>query len=485
VTKDEFERWLSAPDSEPKLSDHAARAVKDFAQSIHDQSAAYAEDSSFSFFALKTLDGWRLVSGRIFLNVVPPRLAPMTFVSPNILAGNYPLKELAQSHLQIVANLLKGQVDLPIAGLRFPAPSQGGYSSYFAPILEESRAIGKRVSSLTIRGDSVNVDATAFDWELKASDPPFDSLGDLLSSLGLTNIRDSQSTLEVVAMAIAEIDMGSKISGELAFPAIWLAKGLDTSRASIGYRIFSGGDVVRRGTLRGTDFKSWDTAGVSLRGEAGLEIPRGGVIQCYARFNGVAHHQFWLSDPATFQNSRRAAYEAFDPGLQILRDYLAKNRGTDRDSSDVESAVGWVLWMLGFSCAQLGATKRTRDAPDIICFTPSGGVLVVECTTGTLKAEHKPSHLIDRAAAIRKNLDASGNRQARILPIIVTTKSREEVQADIEQAERHGVLVQTRESLEDLIGRTLTQHNADALFEEGIRQARERKESWNAVFRQE
>jgi hypothetical protein len=54
---------------------------------------------------------------------------------------------------------------------------------------------------------------------------------------------------------------------------------------------------------------------------------------------------------------------------------------------------------------------------------------------------------------------------------------RNEVAADIEQAERLGVLVRTAESLEQTLGQTLVLQNADLLFAEVSREVEERRNS--------
>ena len=166
------------------------------------------------------------------------------------------------------------------------------------------------------------------------------------------------------------------------------------------------------------------------------------------------------------QNPQRSVYEAFDDKLEILKDFLAKSKSRGRDARDLETSVAWLLWMLGFSVAHLGGTKKTQEAPDLIATTPRGNFAVIECTTGLLKAENKLALLVERTEVMRRRLEASGNRHLHILPVIVTSKSQEEIKADLEQAEKFGVFVLTRESLEEALRRTLFFPNAEALFAE-------------------
>jgi hypothetical protein len=74
---------------------------------------------------------------------------------------------------------------------------------------------------------------------------------------------------------------------------------------------------------------------------------------------------------------------------------------------------------------------------------------------GILKEDNKLPHVVGRSEKIRQSLAVSGNQHLKILPIIVTTKIREEVKADLEQAYKLGVFVVTREVLLELMNQTV------------------------------
>jgi hypothetical protein len=67
-----------------------------------------------------------------------------------------------------------------------------------------------------------------------------------------------------------------------------------------------------------------------------------------------------------------------DPALETIKDIVGKALRKGQDARDLEAAIAWLLWMLGFSVAQLGATSRTQDAADLIATTPNGHFAVVE-----------------------------------------------------------------------------------------------------------
>jgi hypothetical protein len=64
--------------------------------------------------------------------------------------------------------------------------------------------------------------------------------------------------------------------------------------------------------------------------------------------------------------------------------------------------------------------------------------------------------------------------------MIVTTKARSDVLPDLEQAERLGILVMTKENIEQALDQTLTLQNADQIYEEAeatIRSAKQQYET--------
>jgi hypothetical protein len=200
-----------------------------------------------------------------------------------------------------------------------------------------------------------------------------------------------------------------------------------------------------------------------LRGSATLQVPNAGALNCSVSYEGVTQSHWWLADPTRAQNPRRAVYEAFDPKLETLRDIVGAAQSRGQAARDLEAAVAWLLWMLGFSVAHLGGTTRTRDAADLIVTSPSGNYAVVECTTGLLKAENKLALLYQRAQTVRDAL-AGSNAHLRVLPIMVTSRRTNEITPDLEAAVSLGIYVMTRENLENAINQTLMHPNADQLY---------------------
>ena len=75
--------------------------------------------------------------------------------------------------------------------------------------------------------------------------------------------------------------------------------------------------------------------------------------------------------------------------------------------------------MHGFQVVHLGATRQTQiEGPDLMAFTPVTGNFAVIEYTGHLGADKKLPNLVERAAALRRSLDATGQRQRQILKVL-------------------------------------------------------------------
>jgi hypothetical protein len=135
-----------------------------------------------------------------------------------------------------------------------------------------------------------------------------------------------------------------------------------------------------------------------------------------------------------------------------------------------------MLWMGGFSAIHLGE-NGTTDAPDVIAVAPSGQVVVVECTTGGLRTDGKLQKLVDRTLEIRQQLADSNLGYLRVLPVMVTTRPREEVEQDLPDFERRGILVASQEDLRTSLDETLALQDGDQVFQRLENLAKDRQNS--------
>jgi hypothetical protein len=194
------------------------------------------------------------------------------------------------------------------------------------------------------------------------------------------------------------------------------------------------------------------------------DVPPSAVVQCFAVFAKRAFHYWWIADDNAPQNVRRGLLQLYDENLAALTETTQKSsrRG---NAKALEASVSALLWMGGMSPVHIGEWGTT-DAPDVLGVSPSGNVVAVECTSGGLRSENKLQKLQDRVIEIREQMGRMGKGHMRVLPLLVTTRPRSEVELEIPDFSVRGILVLAREELEEAVRRTSASLNGDETFAE-------------------
>lgn len=460
------------------MTDIHQEAIERFWDDIAPWEKAYIH-SGLSFVAARHNGQFQLIHGRLFLRPSPLSVQSIPFESTSISAGYFTLSELGLTPRVLVDKIVAAEpINTPLGPILLPLGGDARLSAHLLPYHPEGLGSGSKLAVLMISGAQRYgyVQQPQLDWELKAASLPFDTLGELLAEYSLGPYKGDFAHLEVVATSVAEVDFNSQVQGITAKPAMFLANALEKLDCHLGYRVLLHGQVMERGTIDGNDLE-WELGEHYARGTGTLTIPAGAALQCYAAYSGMAHHQGWVADPTLSQNPRRAALEELDDKLTVLRDFLLEESKPRREARDFEIGVTWLLWMLGFNVVHVGATPRLSDATDLLATTPKGHMLLVECTTGHLKAESKLAKLVERAQTIRMRLDASGNHHIRLLPVIATALGREEVKADLDQARQLGVVVATREDIQNGVNRTIVVQDPDIFYVQAEESLRSRQET--------
>lgn len=104
-------------------------------------------------------------------------------------------------------------------------------------------------------------------------------------------------------------------------------------------------------------------------------------------------------------------HQQFDPECQLLQELLwgPSGRG-QRDAREFESGVAWLLHLRGCAAMHLGRKGGGRDlqaAPDIVARTPSGELLIGECTL-LAPTEQKVEKIRTRAQSTAGMLERAG-----------------------------------------------------------------------------
>jgi hypothetical protein len=458
-----------------------------FFASISAWRAAYRR-ARLHFLAIRNEEGLSIISARIYMDAGGADGVKPHFKASAIEAWQWDVPQDSLSVEALVQALIadSGFSIEGIGRLRFESNEQNEVFVSPPTLLHpEGLTDGNRLAVLGVAGLNwiARVPQPETDWLLKAADAPYDSLQELCNDFGLGVLSGDRSLLEVVARTAVEVLVRSEVQGTAATLGVWMASSLDRNKAKIGYRVLDRGKVLLRGAFAGVGL-NWYDENQSSVGIAELQIPLGAHVQCIASYDGHAHQVQWRADPDVFQNPRAAVFSLVDPSQKVMRAYLRPDqppRGAAAD--DFETAVGWLLWMLGFSTVSFGTNAKTREAFDIVGVSPNGNFLVVECTLGLLRADSKLSRLTSRAASLRQALDASNMKHLRVLPVVVTALGAEQVKADMGLAEEVGILVITKEHLDRTSDELLRFPDADRFFEQAMSSVTQRQISRSGADR--
>lgn len=419
--------------------------------------------SYFSYFSLRKGDLFELIQGHLVLVAAPDQNSLGFVQSESSRIGSFRLAEAKTNPSQFIRELMSGKVKTPHGDLHFPREDQRPYYLSTNTHYLENTSTQRRSSRLYLGGSKrPYFDTNFLDWELKSLETPYFNLQEALGIFGVGDLKGDSHSVEVIAFNLAAIATTSTISNGVAKISVVLADGLNVEDSSVGYRIQQKNRVIERGRIPGASL-SWEKRDHLQFGSCIFPVPDDSAVDCIANFGGIAQSHYWIINPAYASNPLRIVHGIFDNNLKTLRE-LVGGATEGSKARDLEIAVSWLFWMLGFSVTPIGGHKKTSDAPDLIAVAPSGDMLIVECTTGILKEDSKLSHLIQRTEKIKQTLAASENRHIKIVPIIVTTKTKEEVKADIDYAYKNRVFVATIDMFEEVLGRTFVFPNANSIF---------------------
>lgn len=466
------------------MNEHSEQQLNAYFEAIAGWRAAY-KVARLHVLGVRTSETLELVSARIVLDVGGDTACKALFRAGRVEAHQLMLNQ-HETDVQGVARALASADGFEAVGVgRIKLPSTEQVGIYVAPptlLHPEGLSEGNRLAVLSIGGGHVAdlLPQPESDWRLKAADAPYDSVQELAVDYGLGTLRGDRALLEVVARTAIQVLSESAVTGARARVGIWMAGSLDRMQAKLGFRVVHQGRVVQRGAIRGKEL-DWSDRDLAVIGTGGIDVPAGSVVQCIASYAGETHHVQWRADPATFLNPRAAILSLVDPSNSVMQAYLHPDvppRGKAAD--DFEAAIAWLLWALGFSVASFGTHPKTRETFDLVATTPRGDFLVVECTLGLLRAEGKLSKLTARTVNVRDSLAASNMKHLRVLPVIVTAMTREQVEADAGPAADLEVLVVTREDLDEVQNELIRFPDADSLFERGLRAVQDRQSARKA-----
>lgn len=430
---------------------------------------------NYIYIALKTGSRRKILYGKIELisSIDGHKPNDIRVESKNLLARRY-LVPFAPHDLNKIRAVLNGQLDPADKHLLLCGREEGRFSYYYSSLYPPSVSEGPRRPSIVISGmqrHDLMVETGHSDrelsQELRVLDAPYDDINDLCTELGLSSffIAGDACRVEITAYPVVGLKDVSEIRDGIASIRLWAAEGIDTSKIKFGYRLFHDGSV-RRSSYKGSEFE-WSKRGSLSEGGLDFKIGEVPALRAYVSYDGVSMQDGWIEDPTKRFNARYAAHQAVDRDNAVLKQFLS-GLGA-RPGDDFEKGVAFLFHILGFAVSYFGDTSKLKENADLYAVTPRQRHLVIECTLKELDRNDKLSKVVGRAALLTRQLASSGNGHISVKPLIVSAATREELEADLEKAGEHGVIVIAKSELDELISRAAHQPDPEALYDELLR----------------
>lgn len=433
-------------------------SAKAFLQGLSVKHPGY-KTAELRYVASRRRSDFVILYARIVLDSIPSPSTLTSFASENIRAGCVALSALSCTPENILDRLVQG-VTMKFGRLLFE-PSN--LNVRFQPLHPAGLQGQWRLSVLSLSGSPLRelIHQPMIDWELRAHRVPYIHIRDLLNDFKLGDFPGQHAYVEVVVNNLAAIG-NSHLKNGRAIISYNLPLGLDQQLASIGCRIITNDVVSRRVTATGADL-AWRDDGPIQIGTIEIETAVDALVHCIAVYDGVAQHDLWLSDLDRSPNPRRTILQQYDAQVQSLTAFLSLSNVKNRQY-DFELGCAWLLWLLGFNACPLGFTKRI-EGPDLIATTPLGHIIVVECTTGLLKADNKLAKLHRRAVELRRALSVS-HPHIKVLPVIISALDKQSLGVEMNTAVEQGVIAVSQEDLLETLNRSTLRADPDQLYRE-------------------
>jgi hypothetical protein len=430
-------------------------------------------EAGFGYLALRDGEHFALCHGRVVSNrtILPSE----EVATQNIRAGYLQLRDMGISIEGLIRAALSGEIATPAGPLIFEPSNGTTYNAHYQAITPEAAQQQFRLGQLRIAAGNVlqQLRRPELDWELKAHASSYDGLDDLAAQVNAGPLSTGRDVFEVLATPAVHVLYDWQYAGGAAQVKLVALPGIDTSKITLIFRKFSQRQVRSKGVVS-ADRISWEEKDGRLDGTVPIAVANDEQLHCTACYSGLAQNFGWVVDMRTLPNPRLTAFSAFDEGLTTLQLILSRT-GRSGNAREFESAVSWLLWMLGFGTAHLGDVEVLQDGPDVIVTSASGYIAVVECTTGLLNAKNKLSLLVSRTETIKRKLQETGMANPRLLPVMFTSKTREDIRAEIGDAAKYGVHVIAKEGINALLIEARAFPNSDDLYQRAEKAAQEAK----------
>jgi hypothetical protein len=307
------------------------------------------------------------------------------------------------------------------------------------------------------------------DQELLAHSVPYDGFGDLLMDLGIPmpieDVGSKPSSEIIIApptdILFSEDPPGSNIKNGRLSLVINAHPALDPSRLRIGIKTFPNDNSgIARSSLLGSEL-AWEQSHDSARGTHSVEVPNVPIALSVLSYDSEYVGRWWINDPILSFNSRLQLHRCVDANNHFKATFF-------EDRNDFEERVALLLTLIGLVPLKYGEITHLKDAPDILALSAAGHLYVIDCTTGDINSKGKLHRLYDRSKSIREALSHFAQPPVAVLPVIVTSLTRQETAVHWQTASNFQIAIIARENVANLLTQLDSPPTPDNLYKGAV-----------------
>jgi hypothetical protein len=312
------------------------------------------------------------------------------------------------------------------------------------------------------------------DHELRCNELPFDGINDLCNWLELKDERATGRAASIDLRIMPPVDIifdDSSIFNDELNLTLYAHSNLDTSKIKLSIKAYPGIGLESR--FRAERKINWSGAenGIS-KGVLSVQVKEAESALGMLTLGNQTIRRQWFIDPSKSKNIRYSATQFFDHELRQIKHAALESN----DSRKLEPAIATLLYLLGFSTSN----PIEKDAPDIIATTPSGNIIIIECTTRIGDFSQKLGKLVDRKNGLSKALHSAAHH-SKVHAALVCNLPSDQIAFNRNELFQHEIMLATKEDISRAFDLTKFKKDPDELLDNAIQELIRKKDNqWHS-----
>lgn len=322
------------------------------------------------------------------------------------------------------------------------------------------------------------IDVTNTDRLLRSAPHPFDGMDDLCSWLNLSDVRPNGKACGINIRVLPPVDLfldQDNLESNRFRLRLEAHFKLDRKKVGLATREFPGNGIATRKQLA-NQIKWQRSKDRRRQGTLEVTLANADSVLTMLSVDGLTVRRHWFVDQEKAINARYVATQLFDKELKQLKQAVLPDPGdaNKNDSARFEKGISSLLFLLGFA----PGNQVENDAPDIVLWSPSGRIVLVECTLKTSDFRAKLDKLVGRRNELVSKLESTGHNLG-VDAALACALPREQISVDNKYLSQSRVVLLTREDIERAFYRVRNPVNPDELLKQASQNFLDPLESLN------